>query len=183
METDKSLRQRLNETFNRYHYVGIKNVLETPFVWTVALEQHEILNMNPADSISEDQMAKGKGGAFLPGDAATKQQQRVVSYKLAPGEKKMVPGEAAYVLVTRLYRAAMREKYGSDKAGLSKLGVPSYMDEMLPKIIVGPIVKNVSEVLNDFVGSLDERIADSGFTDVQANEPAKQDVKAQPVKK
>lgn len=172
--TEKSLRERLDETFSRYHYVGIKNILNKTFTWTVALEQHEILNMSPADSLSEEQMANRKGGAFLPGDAATKQQQKVVTYSFSPREKKMVPGEAAYVLVDRLYRAAIREKYGNDKSALAKLSIPSYMDEMLPQIIVGPIIKNVGEVLNDFATSLDEKIngSDVGFGNIDANPPS-----------
>lgn len=166
---EKSLRKRLDETFSRYNYVGIKNPGKEKFEWTVALEQNEILNMSPADSMSEDQMARKGGGSFLPGDGATKERTRLVSYVLAPGEKKMVPGEAAYVLIPRLIHTCIREKYGSDKAGLSKLSVPTYQDEFLNQILVGPIVRNVGDVLNEFSSKIDSKIQD-GFTGVEAEE-------------
>lgn len=169
MQEERTLRERLNDMFSRYHYVGICNITQQPFQWTVALEQNEILNMDPADQLSEDNMARKGSGQFLPGDAVTKQRQKVVSYELKPGEKKMVPGEAAYVLIDKIFRAAIREKYGNDKSGLSKLAVPSYQDEMLKKIIVGPVIKNVGQVLNDFVDDIQNNL--EGFSQVDAYEP------------
>lgn len=173
---DKSLRERLNEMFSRFNYVGICNITSKQFTWQVALEQNEILNMGPADQMSEEEMSRNKGGSFLPGDGVTKKQSKVVEYVLEAGEKKMVPGEAAYVLIDKIYRAAIREKYGNGKAGLSKLSVPGYQDEMLPKIIVGPIIKNVGQVLNDFVGKMQDNL--EGFTnvDVVENEQSKKPV-------
>lgn len=176
MDEQKSLRERLNDMFSRYHYVGICNITAKPFSWTVALEQNEILNMGPADHLSEDEMVKKGGGSFLPSDGPTKQRQKVVQYKLQPGEKKMVPGEAAYVLVDKIFHAAIMEKYGTDKSGLSKLAVPHYQDEMIPKIVTGPIIKNVGQVLNDFVDGIQENL--EGFTSVDAYEPPSLDTNA-----
>lgn len=170
MEQEQSIRQKLNKLFSRYHYVGIKNITKEPFKWTVALEQHEILNMGEADSLNEESMAKKKSGTFLPGDGVTKQNQKIVNFELQPGEKKMIPGEAAYVLIEKLYNAAMREKYGSGKEGLSKMRVPTYHDEMIPKIVCGPIVKNVGEVLNTMLTDTLDKIED-GFSDVQTHPP------------
>lgn len=166
---EKSIRERLNEMFTRYNYVGICNITSQPFKWTVALEQNEILNMGPADHMSEDEMSRKTSGSFLPTEGVMRQKQKVVEYSLEPGEKKIVPGEAAYVLIDKIFRFAIREKYGSDKSGLSKLVVPKYQDEMLPKIIVGPVVKNVGQVLNDFIGNMQDNI--EGFSSVQAYEP------------
>lgn len=173
---EKSLRERLNSMFSRYNYIGVCNITSSPFKWTVALEQNELMNMGPADLMSEEQMVRNKGGSFLPGDSPIKEKQKVVSYELQPGEKKMVPGEAAYVLIDKIFRAAIREKYGSGKAGLSKLVVPTYQDEMLPKIMVGPIIKNVGAVLNDVVDKMQDNL--EGFSSVDAYEPPSLDTDA-----
>lgn len=165
---DKSLRERLNEMFSRYNYVGICNVTAKTFKWTVALEQNEILNMGPSDQMSEEEMTRKGGDSFLPMDGVMKKQSKVVEYVLEPGEKKMVPGEAAYVLVDKLYKAAIAEKYGEGKEGLSKIVVPSYQDEIIPDIVCGPIIKNVGQVLNDFVGNLQENL--EGFSNVEVAE-------------
>lgn len=167
---EKTLRKRLNETFSRYHIIGIKNPTKETFKWTVALDRNEILNMAPTDNLSEDRMAREGEGSFLPLDGTTKQYTRLVEYTLAPDEKKMVPGEAAYVLIPRLISKGIREKYGSGKVGLSKLNVPSFQDEFLNKIIVGPIVKDVEEVMNEFSSQIESKL--EGFNDVKAKQPA-----------
>lgn len=182
---EQSLRQKLNSMFNRYHFVGIKNITKEQFKWTVALEQNEILDMAEADSLSEQQMAKQGGGSFLPGDAATKRPGKLVEYSLAPGEKKMIPGEAAFVLIPRLINFSIREKYGSDKQGLSKFSIPSFRDEMLDQILVGPIVRDVAEVMNEVVGKLQSNITQDGFNAVEADMPdaSMKDLRAEAAKR
>ncbi len=178
---DKSLRARLNETFNRYNYVGIKNPLKEEFKWPVALEQNEILNAMPGESPTNEDMARKGGGSFLPSDGITREKTRLIEYVIAPGERKMVPGESAYVLVPRLVSKYIRAKYGSGKAGLSKMQVPFYQDEALKEILVGPIVNNVAQVINEFASQLDSKIED-GFSSVEAKEPVKNAKKTQPAK-
>lgn len=178
---DKTLRERLNEMFSRYNYVGLCNITSKPFKWTVGLEQNEILNMGPADTMAEDEMARKGGGSFLPGDGVTKKQSKIVEFELQPGEKKMVPGEAAYVLVDKLYKAAVKEKYGSGKEGLSKINVPTFQDELVPKIVVGPIIRNVGQVLNDFVENMQENL--EGFSNIDVTETKDDKPRAKPVVK
>lgn len=167
---DQSLRKKLNGMFSRYDYVGIKNPLKTPFTWRVALEQNEIINMSPGDPMNEERMAQTAGGTFLPGDSVVKQQQKITQIVLAPGEKKMIIGEAAYVIVPRIYNAYCREKYGATKAGLARLRNPATQDEHITLIVDGPIIDNVGQAMQTFVNDKMSEI--EGFTDVQTNPPA-----------
>lgn len=172
---DQSLRKKLNGMFTRYNYVGVKNPLKKPFVWAVALEQNEVLGMSPADPMNEEQMAQKAGGTFLPGDSVTRNQQRITRVTLQPGEKKMITGEAAYVIVHRLFTALVREKYGTSKSGLAKLRNPSIQGELLKEIVVGPVIDNVGQAVQTYVNKEMEKI--EGFTDVQTkptgfNDPA-----------
>lgn len=183
-QQEQSLRARLNTMFSRWNYVGIKNILKTPFEWKVALEQNELLGMTQG-GMREKEMLENVSGTFLPGDAAvTRQKTRVVPYSLQPGEKKMVLGEAAYILVDKIFRAYIKEKYVPTpepgalptpmdaqlrKAGLAKLRNPAEQDKILKLIIVGPIVKNVESAVETFVQGQMDTI--EGFTDVQADQP------------
>jgi len=167
---DQSLRQKLNKMFSRYDYVGVKNPLKVPFTWRVALEQNEILGMSPADPMNEERMAQTSGGTFLPGDSVTKAQQKITQITLEPGEKKMIIGEAAYVVAPRLFNALCREKFGTSKSGLSRLRNPTTQNELIPFIIEGPIINNVGQAMQTFVNNKMTEI--EGFTDVQTNPPA-----------
>lgn len=162
---DQSIRVKLNTMFSRYNYVGIRNILKTPLEQTVALEQNEMLGMSPGDAMNEERMAQSQGGTFLPGDGATRHLTKITKYIMQPGEKKMVIGEAAYVLVARIFNAYVREKYGTDKAALAKLRSPSIQAEFIPKIVEGPIINNVGEAMQTYVN---EKMTElEGFTDVQ----------------
>jgi hypothetical protein len=165
---DKSLRSKLNGMFNRHNYVGVKNILKTDMMWPVALEQNEIVSMNPADNMNEDAMARANGSTFLPGDAAVR-QQRVVKVELKAGERRMLIGEAAYVIIPRIFSALVRERYGTSKMGLAKLRNPSIQAELLKEILVGPVINNVGEAMQTFVN--DKMKSIEGFTDVQADAP------------
>ena len=162
---DQSFRKMLNKMFKRYDYVGVTNPLKTTFVWAVALEENEIIGMNPADPTDEGKMAQSNNGTFLPYDGATRSQSRITKYTLEPGEKRMVPGEAAYVLAHRLFSALVREKYGTNKAGLARLRNPSVQKELLPLIVSGPIVDNIGQAVQTYVNEKMAKI--EGFTDVQ----------------
>lgn len=162
---DGSLRKKLNGMFTRYDYVGVQNPLKVPFVWAVALEQNEILGMNQADPMNEEQMARKAGGTFLPGDSVTRSQQRITRVTLQPGEKKMIIGEAAYVVAPRLFSALVREKYGANKVGLARLRNPTTQNELLPLIIAGPVINNVAQAMQTYVNNEMSKI--EGFTDVQ----------------
>lgn len=165
---DQSVRKKLNGMFGRYNYVGIKNPLEKQFIWAVALEENEVLGMSQADMMNENSMAKGVGGTFLPGDSVTRQNQKVTRVVLEPGERKMIPGEAAYVVVPRLFSALIRKKYGTDKAGLAKLRNPTIQAELIKEIVVGPIINNVGEAMQTYVNEEIKKI--EGFTDVQTQQ-------------
>lgn len=167
---DQSLRQKLNKMFSRYDYVGVKNPLKTEFTWRVALEQNEIIGMSPGDPMNEERMAQTAGGTFLPGDSVTKMQQKITQITLKPGEKRMIIGEAAYVVVPRLFNALCREKFGTQKSGLARLRNPSTQDELIPVIVDGPVINNVGQAMQTFVNQKMDEI--EGFTDVQANPPA-----------
>jgi hypothetical protein len=184
-EQEKSLRERLNGMFSRYNYVGIKNILSTPFEWTIALEQNEIINMGDADATNEDEWVKKKSGTFLPGDGVVKGKTKIVTYKLEPGEKKMVIGEAAYVLIDKIFTLYIKEKYVPQpqpgelpkpqdlalrKVGHAKLRNPAEQDKIIPLILTGPIIKNVDGALQTFVNSKMNEI-EGGFSDVQVNPP------------
>lgn len=162
---DQSLRKMLNKMFSRYDYVGVQNPLKKSFTWFVALEQNEIVGMSPADPMNEERMAQQQGGSFLPGDAATRTQQRVTKITLEPGEKRMLAGEAAYVIAPRLFSALVREKYGTEKVGLARLRNPSTQKELLPLIVPGPVVNNVGQAVQTYVNEQMGKI--EGFTDVQ----------------
>lgn len=166
---DKDLRVKLNGMFSRYDYVGVKNPLKIPFSWAVALEQNEILGMSPADPMNEERMAQSAGGSFLPGDSVTKNQQKVTRVVLQPGEKKMIPGEAAYVVVPRLFNALVREKYGTTKSGLAKLRNPSIQNLHIPSIVEGPVVNNIGQAMQTYVNAEMKKV--EGFTDVQTQAP------------
>ncbi len=167
---DQSIRMKLNKTFTRYNYVGVKNILKTPLEQTVALEQNEMLGMSQGDPMNEERMAQTASGTFLPGDGATRNLSKITKYIIAPGQKKMVIGEAAYVLVERIYNAYIREKYGIDKAALAKLRSPSVQAEIIPLIVEGPIINNVGQAMETFVNTQMDKL--EGFTDVQT-EPSK----------
>lgn len=162
---DQSIRKMLNKMFNQYNYVGVRNPLEKDFVWAVALTQNEIVGMSQADPMNEDSMARGVGGTFLPGDSVTRTNQKITRVVLAAGERKMIPGEAAYVVVPRLFNALVREKYGTDKSSLAKLRNPTIQAELIKDIVVGPIINNVGEAIETFVNKELQKI--EGFTDVQ----------------
>lgn len=172
---DQSLRKKLDGMFSRYDYVGVKNPLKKKFVWAVALERNEIINMSPGDGMNEAQMAKRSGGTFLPGDSVERSTTKITRVVLEPGEQRMVIGEAAYVVVPRLFSALVRETYGNSKAALAKLRSPSIQAQLIPQIVSGPIVDNVGEAMQTFVNEKMSKI--EGFTDVQTkpkgfNDPA-----------
>lgn len=180
MQEDKTIRERLNGMFSRYSFVGIRNITKQPFSWTVALEQYEIVKMSPGDDMDEAMMARRKSGSFLPGESTpTREGTKVVRYDLAPGERKLVAGEAAYVLVDKIFTAKILEEFGNGREGYGKLRVPMYIDKYLPLIIPGPIVNNVADALQgvleksiDKLNSTDlaQQLNDTGFTDIQAKQ-------------
>ncbi len=164
-QVDQSLRVKLNKLFSRYDYVAVKNITSKDFVWNVALEQNEILGMSPADPMNEERMAQQAGGQFLPGDGPTKMQQKITRVVLKPGEKKMIIGEAAYVVAQKIYNLFIREKFGNDKSALAKLRNPTVQDQHIPSILPGPVVNNVGAAMQTFVNNEMEKI--ESFTDVQ----------------
>jgi len=166
---DQSVREKLNGMFSRYDYVGVKNILKTEFRWKVALEQNEVVGTAPGDPMNEERMAQTPQGTFLPGDSVTRHQQRVTEYVLKPGEKKMIIGEAAYVIVPRLFNAYCRETFGTSKAGLARLRNPSTQQEIIPTIVDGPIINNIGDAMQTFVN--DQMTKIEGFTDVQPEAP------------
>lgn len=184
-QQEQSLRSRLNKLFSRYNYVGIRNILSTPFNWTIALEQNEIISMSEGDTVNEEQWARNKSGKFLPGeDAVIRGKTKLVTYKLEPGEKKMVIGEAAYVLIDKIYTMYIKEKYvpkpqagtlpdpralALTKAGLAKLRNPQEQDKLIPQILVGPVINNVDQALQTYVNTQMDKL--EGFSDVQVNKP------------
>lgn len=166
---DKNIREQLNGMFTRYDYVGVVNPLKTEFAWQVALEQNEIVNVNQADPMDEGRMAQQAGGTFLPGDSTVRQRGKLVVVRLAPGEKRMIPGEAAYVVVPRIFNALVRSRFGATKAGLARLRNPSTQTELLKEIVVGPLVNNIGDAIQTYADTQMRNI--EGFTDVQVNPP------------
>lgn len=162
---DQSFRKMLNKMFSRYDYVGVTNPLKKQFTWAVALEQNEIIGMSPADPMNEERMAQQQGGSFLPGDAPTRAQQRITKFTLESKERRMIPGEAAYVIAQRLFNALVREKYGTNKAALARLRNPNTQTELLPLIVTGPVVNNVGQAVQTYVNEQMGKI--EGFTDIQ----------------
>lgn len=162
---DQSLRVKLNGMFSRYDYVGIKNPLKKPFSWAVSLEQNEIVSVGMSDGMNEAQMARQNGGAFLPGDSVTRGTTKITRVVLEPSEKRMIIGEAAYVVVPRLFSALVREKYGTSKSGLAKLRNPSIQSELIKEIVDGPVINNINEAMQTYVNEKMNKI--EGFTDVQ----------------
>ena len=162
---DRSVREKLNGMFSRYDYVGVVNILKVPFEWSVALEQNELLGSSPTDGMNEQRMASSQSGSFLPGDSITKVQQKITKFTLQPGEKRMIIGEAAYVIVPRIFNAHIREQFGSTKSSLAKLRNPAVHDEIIPKIAVGPIINNVADAMQTYVNNEVEKI--ENFTDIQ----------------
>lgn len=163
--TDRSLRQKLDKMFTRYDYVAVKNITDKDFEWKVALEQNEVLGMSPADPMNEERMAQRAGGQFLPGDGPVRMQQKVTRVVLKKGEQRMIIGEAAYVVVQKIFNAFIREKYGNDKSALAKLRNPSIQDQIVPTILPGPIVNNIGQAVETFVNEKMDKI--ESFTDVQ----------------
>ncbi len=145
------------------------NPLKQEFSWPVALEQNEIVGVNPADPMNEERMAQNTEGTFLPGDSTTRQQTKRVIVKLAPGERRMIIGEAAYVTVPRIFNALVREKYGTTKAGLARLRNPATQKELLKEIVVGPVINNVADAMQTYVNDKMKDI--EGFSDVQVAPP------------
>lgn len=166
---DQSIRKKLNGMFNRYNWIGVTNVLDKDFSWPVALEQNEIVNVLPGDPMNEEKMAQSAGGTFLPGDSTTRQQQKIVRVNIKAGEKRMISGEAAFVVVPRIFTALIRQRYGTDKAGLAKLRNPSIQAELLKEIVTGPLINNVGEAMQTYAD--DKMRAIEGFSDVQVNPP------------
>jgi hypothetical protein len=165
--TDQSIRERLNKTFSRYDYVGITNPLDEEFTWTVGLERNEITNMSQADPMNEERMAQTSRGSFLPGEGIMHNQTKVTRYTLKPGEKRMMIGEAAYVIVPRLYNALCRKTYGTSKSGLAHLRNPNTQSKHIKEIVTGPVIDNVSDAMQTFVNDKMSEIENGGFTDVQ----------------
>jgi len=166
---DQSIREKLNTMFSRYDYVGVRNILKDEFTWQVALEQNEIVGTSPSDPMDESKMAQNPQGTFLPGDSVTRNQQRVTKYTLKPGEKKMIIGEAAYVIIPRLFNAYCRETFGTSKAGLARLRNPSTQDEILPKLLAGPVINNIGDAMQTFVNDKMNQL--ETFTDIQPEAP------------
>lgn len=171
---DQSVREQLNKMFSRVDYVGVKNTLKRKFTWAVALEQNELVGMSPADPMNEESMAQKGGSTFLPGDGAVRAQQKITRYELEPGERKMILGEAAYVIAEKIFKQMVREKYGTDKQSLARLRNPSVQKELLKEIIAGPIINNVGDAMQTFVNDKLATIQDAGFSDVQTNPPKKE---------
>lgn len=164
---DQSIRSKLNKMFNRYNWVGVKNVLDVDFSWPVALEQNEIVDFAPGDPMNEERMSQAGRGTFLPGDGTTRANSKIVKVNLKSGERRMIMGEAAYVVVPRLFNALVRKRYGTDKTSLAKLRNPSIQSALLKEIVVGPVINNVGEAMQTFVD--DKMKSIEGFSDVQAN--------------
>lgn len=162
---DQSLRKTLNKRFNRYNWVGVRNPLKVDFKWRVALEENEILDFRAGDPMNEEKMAQSSGGTFLPGDSTVRQQSKIVEVNLKPAEQRMIVGEAAYVVIPRIYNALVRERFGATKTGLAKLRNPSVQVELLKEILVGPIINNVGQAMQTFVNEKMGEI--EGFSDVQ----------------
>lgn len=167
---DQSVRKQLNRMFSRYNYVGVKNILKEEFAWPVALEQNEIIDFSQGDPMNEERMAQSSSGTFLPGEAAVKQKQKLVKVILKAGETRMIVGEAAYVVVPRIFNALVRERFGTTKSGLARLRNPQTQKELLAEIVVGPKINNVGEAMQTFV---DEKLStlNKEFSDVQAEPP------------
>ena len=109
-----------------------------------------------------------RGSAGLAGrifTAVSREQVKLVTYELQPGEKKMLIGEAAYVIIDKIYTLYCKGKYGTDKMGMAKIRNPQVQEEMLKFILVGPIITNVEDKLQTYVEEEVSRI--EGFTDVQ----------------
>lgn len=172
---DQSLRKKLNGMFSRYNYVGVTNPLKKQFMWAVALEQNEVMGMAQADGMNEERMASSKSGTFLPGDSPTRNQQKITRITIESGQKKMITGEAAYVIVPRIYSAYIREKFGTTKTALAKLRNPTVQAQILKEIVTGPIIDNIGQAVETYVNNEMKRI--EGFSDVQTkptgfNDPA-----------
>lgn len=168
-QPDKSVRSKLNTMFSRYNWVGIKNVLGEDFSYPVALEQNEILDMRDGDPMNEEQMSQKVGGTFLPGTSTLRNNSKLVKVNIRSGERRMIMGEAAYVVVPKIFSALVRKRYGATKQGLAKLRNPHVQEELLKEIVVGPIINNVGEAMQTYVN---DKIKDlDGFTDVQATAP------------
>jgi hypothetical protein len=166
-EKDRSIREQLNKLFSRYHWIGVKNPLNEDFSWPVALEENEILSMSGADPMDEGRMAQTGGSTFLPGDSTLKQQSKRIVVTIKSGQTRMIIGEAAYVVVPRIFNALVRSKYGASKSGLARLRNPSTQKELLKEIVVGPVINNVGDAIQTFVNKEMEKI--EGFSDVQVN--------------
>jgi hypothetical protein len=162
---DQSLRKKLNGMFTRYNYVGVKNPLKITFSWAVALEQNEILGMDQAEAMNEERMAQSSNGTFLPLDGVVRGRQKITRVVLQPNEKKMIPGEAAYVVVPRLFHALVREKYGTTKSALAKLRNPTIQAQLIPLIVEGPVINNIGQAMQTYVNTEMKKV--EGFTDVQ----------------
>jgi hypothetical protein len=162
---DQSIRKKLNKMFNRYNWIGIQNPLKKDFTWRVALEENEILDFKPGDPMNEEKMAQTAGGTFLPGDSTFRVQTKMVEVNLKSGEKRMISGEAAFVVAPKLFGMLVRERYGNDKAGLAKLRNPLMQDQLLKEIVVGPKIDNVGQAMQTFVNEKMGEI--EGFTDIQ----------------
>ena len=174
---DKSIREYLNTLFNRYNYVGVANPLKRDFTWQVALEQNEIVTMNSADTINEERMAQNTQGTFMPGDGAMRLQQKLVAVKIKSNEKRMIIGEAAYVVIPRIFNAYVREKYGTSKQALAKLNNPVVQRELLKDILVGPKIDNVGGAIETYVNESMDKI--ENFTDVQVKPRGRKKADAQ----
>lgn len=162
---DQSIRSKLNKMFNRYNWVGVRNVLDADFSWPVALEENEIVDFSPGDPMNEERMALSKSGSFSPGDGPTRHNSKRVMVNIKKGEKRMIMGEAAYVVVPRIYSALVRTRFGSSKAGLARLRNPQTQAELLKEIVVGPVINNVGEAMQTYVNDKMRDI--EGFSDVQ----------------
>lgn len=172
---DQSLRKKLNGMFSRYNYVGVSNPLKKDFMWAVALEQNEVLGMNQAEGMNEERMSQAGSGTFLPLDGATRSQQKITRISIESGKKKMITGEAAYVIVPRIYSAYIREQFGTTKTALAKLRNPTVQAQILKEIITGPVIDNIGQAVETYVNKEMEKI--EGFSDVQTkptgfNDPA-----------
>jgi hypothetical protein len=181
---EKSIRATLDQMFSRFHYVGIQNILDTDFEWTVALEKNAIIGTSEADSTSDANMAARVGGSFTAKPIPTTGKTRITRITIKKGQRRMLSGEAAYVIVPRLFTAYVREKYVTPyqgqpirvKAGLAKLRSPSVQKEVLSKILIGPIVKDVEEAMELFVS---EKLQDMDkLVEVKTSDPKKVEVKA-----
>ena len=164
-QPDQSVRSKLNKMFSRYDYVAVFNPLKVDFEWSVALEQNEIVNMGQGE-MNEERMAQSVAGQFMPNDGVTRAQTKVVKVSIKAGQKRMLPGEAAYVVVPRIFDAYVHEKFGFDKVGFARLRNPATQTELLKEIVVGPIVNNVAAAMETYVNEKMGNIQE-GFSDVQ----------------